>query len=363
MKNCVYINILIVLFLIFSCAYIYPLFLNYKRSALKNRCGLHFNEMEINEKDSFYIHLFSNVETHESFRNNTVAKFVTKLAEKITLTDEYEVGLSEISYTKSWYNLKENASLGIFTTAKEFLDDDEVKLRAGYYPTVESLVEEINVKYKVFESTLYKNFIKRAPALRYDSIINRVFVISGVTFDSEKLAYPNLTNELELILGLRFHSNESLLSYLWDEERNEFKSIEEINLKHHIIHTNSSDTNTSTKHIVELESPYPVQFNIHNMHLLVYCSIIQPVLVGNTYSKLLRLVEIPKKAKFGEQCVIRYPEPFYYPLLSQEFEVIEIVIRDDTGELIPFDFGRSTITLHFRKKSTDDIKSIRRILH
>jgi hypothetical protein len=52
--------------------------------------------------------------------------------------------------------LKENASLGIFTTAKEFLDDDEVKLRAGYYPTVESLVEEINVKYKVFESILYK---------------------------------------------------------------------------------------------------------------------------------------------------------------------------------------------------------------
>ncbi len=42
----------------------------------------------------------------------------------------------------------------------------------------------------------------------------------------------------------------------------------------------------------------------------------------NIRTNLLRQVEIPRKAKFGDQCVLRYPEPFYYPVVSYEFESI-----------------------------------------
>jgi hypothetical protein len=36
--------------------------------------------------------------------------------------------------------------------------------------------------------------------------------------------------------------------------------------------------------------------------------------------------------------------------MTKDFETIEIHIKDDTGESIPFEFGRSIIVLHFRRK-------------
>ena len=39
------------------------------------------------------------------YPDNTVAKFVTKLPEPIKLEGEYEVGLAEIIYPYTWYNI------------------------------------------------------------------------------------------------------------------------------------------------------------------------------------------------------------------------------------------------------------------
>jgi hypothetical protein len=63
----------------------------------------------------------------------------------------------------------------------------------------------------------------------------------------------------------------------------------------------------------------------------------------------LRVVEVPRKAKFGEQCVIKYENLQYRPILINEFESIAISIKDDGRELIPFKFGHVIVTLHFKK--------------
>jgi hypothetical protein len=334
-----------------------------KNSILKKWCGLEdYNNsiMGNTTNDSFFVYLFSNVKSHESHRENTVAKFVTKLAEKINLTDEWEVGLTEISYTKSWFNIRENQSLEVFTTENEILQSSEAILRAGYYKNIEELVIGINKVFKVFESKTFAQEVKRAPALRYDRIINRIFIIHGISPQENKYVFPKLSEELELTLGLRLSENVIYLSNFSDN-RNNFMPPESIKLKDYVNYLNKS--NPSDKLLVELEAPYAVQFNVCELHLLVYCSIVEPVMVGNTYSKLLRQVEIPKKSNFGDQCVLRYPDPFYHPLISNVIETIEINIKDDTGEIIPFDYGRSTITLHFRKRPTDELTTIRRILH
>jgi hypothetical protein len=107
-------------------------------------------------------------------------------------------------------------------------------------------------------------------------------------------------------------------------------------------------------HLVEIQSPFPVQFNATELYLLIYCNIVKPVMIRNIRTNLLRQVEIPRKYKFGDQCVLRYPEQFYYPVVSYEFESIEIDIKDDTDQRVLFDFGRSTVTLHFRKINASD---------
>ena len=41
--------------------------------------------------------------------------------------------------------------------------------------------------------------------------------------------------------------------------------------------------------------------------------------------------------------------PIYIPLNRREIKDIEVQICDDTGELVPFDSGKSLMMLHFKK--------------
>ena len=322
-------------------------------------CGV----MEIEENDSFYIHLLSNVESNQSYRENTVANFTTKLAEKISFNEQWEVGLSEISYTKSWYNIKKNIFIDVFTSEiGTKYGSNECFIRAGFYQSIYTLIEEINKKLKCLERGKLKDLLKRCPIIRYDPIVNRTYVEPGKTIDDKFFVYPALNKELELLLGFSFHENENYFSFFWHQKEQRMRLAHEISLKKFIDYTRIVENSDRDYFVTELESRYPVQFNICDMHLLVYCSIIQPILVGNTYSKLLRQVEIPRDVKFGDQCVVRYLDPFYYPVIGKEIETIEIHIKDDSNNTIPFDFGRSSITLHFRKRVSDDNKFVRKLL-
>ena len=52
---------------------------------------------------------------------------------------------------------------------------------------------------------------------------------------------------------------------------------------------------------------------------------------------------------FGDQCVISYTNPIYFPLRVESFQNISLELRDDAGVLIPFQFGRTIVTLHFKR--------------
>lgn len=86
---------------------------------------------------------------------------------------------------------------------------------------------------------------------------------------------------------------------------------------------------------------------IHSFY--IYTNIVKPSLVGDSNIQILRVVPIPGNSEFGEQVVQIYKNPQYVPLLMTDFDTIEIDIKDDTGNRIPFIFGRSIITLHFRR--------------
>jgi hypothetical protein len=95
--------------------------------------------------------------------------------------------------------------------------------------------------------------------------------------------------------------------------------------------------------------------------LFVYCNIIKPIIVSDTEVPLIRRVEIPSDKKFGQTVEINYSLPEYYPLVSHEFQSIEIDIKDDTNKKIEFAFGRVSIALRFRKKN-DGFKSLQKLL-
>ena len=85
----------------------------------------------------------------------------------------------------------------------------------------------------------------------------------------------------------------------------------------------------------------------HGFHdLYVYCDIIQSQYVGDALVPLLRIV--PVEGKDGERISKSFIRPQYVPVSGRQFETIEVNIKPDTGEFVPFEFKRVLLTLHFR---------------
>ena len=84
--------------------------------------------------------------------------------------------------------------------------------------------------------------------------------------------------------------------------------------------------------------------------LYVYSSIVEPRFVGDKFAPLLRIV--PITGRHGEMVTARFDHVQYIPVLSREFGSVETEIRDDTGRQVPFERGKVTVTLHFRRCSS-----------
>ena len=95
-----------------------------------------------------------------------------------------------------------------------------------------------------------------------------------------------------------------------------------------------------------ISSSIDMTAGIHSIY--VYSDIIKHSYVGNSMAQLLRRVDVPL-VPYGAQISHIFPAPHYHLLCDQTFGSIEIVLKDDADRLIPFRFGRSIVTLHFRR--------------
>ena len=83
--------------------------------------------------------------------------------------------------------------------------------------------------------------------------------------------------------------------------------------------------------------------------IYVYCDIVEPQVVGDTNAQLLKT--IPVEGKFGDVIAKTFTNIQYVHIQTRSFENIEILLRDDTGDPVPFERGKVVNTLHFRQHS------------
>ena len=332
--------------------------------------------------NSFYVHLPShNVASRD---NNTVGRYTTHLKQPIRFGFDWEVALTEISYTKSWYNVNGESSCSVLSFGLELdktdkfikyvehrdadktilvsedksMDPDEtiiinlpvgnlenietasglldnttlasntssnylykILIEPGYY-TTKDLIETIN-------SELTREQIKLEPNASFSRVPwlelgkdGHVSTLTGKRKTGDKMAdtFLNISGDAAKVLG-----------FSWDGVE-EFREV---------------NTSYGKKH-KKTSSEYPDRTGgVYSM--FVHSDIVKSVHVGETMSNVLRIVEVPEKSAFGEQVTISYAEPQYKRVASNEISSIEIYIKDDRGSYLPFRFGRTIITLHFRK--------------
>ena len=248
------------------------------------------------EDSHFFITLPSN-SSMGVYPGNTISNYITKLSRAVNLNGEWEVGLSEIQFEKSWFNVRKRENWVYFRPSPRaaYLAGE---ISTGYYPDVETLIEAIHQTLQKMDTGALQNV-----KLTFNKVSNRVGIeVSG----DVTIAF---SNDIAVVLG--FESGFAPISKT-------------------------------------MTAPLTPNIQLGIYSLFVYCNIAQPQMVGDSQVPLLRIV--PIEGRYGDYITRSFQSPQYIPVSRKSFDSIEIDIKDDTGRNISFESGKSVVTLHFRLK-------------
>ena len=246
------------------------------------------------EVTQFYLHLPSN-SSLDKFPNNTLTEYRVGLSQTVNLIGDWELALTEIHYPHSWNNVRGNFQNRFYLRNQEsFGIWEALIIPPGHYSSIEDILSKMNEL--IDNEKSFSDDVK----FSYDTLTRKVTV--------------HLQNDTELYFGdigyvLGF-SPEEVISKSSTAER-------EVDLEH----------------------------GFHDLY--VYCDIIQPQYVGDTLVPLLRIV--PVEGEDRQRISKSFLRPQYIPVSRKQFESIEVNIKRDTGDSVPFEFGRVLLTLHFRQ--------------
>ena len=339
--------------------------------------------------DSFYVTIPSNDLKYSE--TNSLASFRVDTVEPLHVGDDYEVGLAEISYTSSWYNLTTDGYVGLsigqeihYHTVKagryadaylltnelinaleaiiydfaivdpdEEEDDDDSVEPENLVSSLKAPVDEEPVEVSPEELKALSDFTRNIrgaldfkinPKISFLGNVRKFEVQHGILQESQMK--PSPFSDRKAII----YMSENLIEFLGLRKRDlGFRSI--VDHRVNVISKTAKDVYVKLFPLEARETqenrPFDETGGIHS--LFVYSDIIKHNLVGSSYSQLLRVVEIPSATAFGNQVKISYSKPFYSKINQSTITSIEISIKDDTSQDILFQFGRNYVTLHFRR--------------
>jgi hypothetical protein len=97
------------------------------------------------------------------------------------------------------------------------------------------------------------------------------------------------------------------------------------------------------------EAPYKPDLLRGIYHMYVYTDLCENIHVGNVQVPLLRAVPL-QDLSYGQVKSYTFTKPIYVPLAKREFDSIEVQLRDDSGDLLPLDEGKSVLVVHIRPR-------------
>lgn len=281
-------------------------------------------------RDQFYLTLPSNSSINY-YPTNTTANYTTHLPRSINLSEGgWEVALVELHYPCTFPLLSEKATL----TVNMYSVGSSVTIVTQDAKTIAERAKEIYETVRRVEppdsfSSLEEllTVINRAAdeinvEFRADPGTKRVTVVLGAG-----VARLKISPQLSRVLGFDGDASRGIIN-----------------------------ANVDAQHIQTGPLPADTRLALPQT-AYVYCDLVEPQFVGDTMAPLLRVVDIDtggNRYQYGANRVVRFHDPHYVGLIKGEFDSVEIDLRDDTGEPLPFGFGTSSVKLHFRKSGRSD---------
>ena len=274
--------------------------------------------------DNFTVTLSSNASS-DVYPTNTLASFRTCLPTTIELDGKWEVGLTEITYPRKIYNVRESTfNFYYHVGGKKWMKN--CKVGRGVYTDIEQIIEEMNRGIHYARDVWNKEQLKKHFSWKID--LEGKFMLNYPDTARFAAKYPDLFH----ILGCKQVTNP------W---------------KHPPLYH-------------DMPSYFPV--DIHHWHqVYVYGDFIEQQFVGNSRAPLLNTFPLfnpqqmpPKEEEekpggtfgYGACSFVSFPNPTFKNVSRKNLIDILIDLRTDTGDLLPFvGVGPTTVTLSFRRKN------------
>jgi hypothetical protein len=238
----------------------------------------------------------------ETYPENSISRYTTKLSDRIELDDGYEVGLAEFMYPHTWFNFDNSDEMFWLGVRIDSQETRKFVFKSGYYIDGSAFATDLNrqtarAMIDVAYLFMHVRFTFNPSTLK-------------ITIDTNGGSWLNISDEFMKFLGYPGG---------WPTR---------------------ARTSMTASELLDLN---------RGLNLIyVYCDIAAFSIVGDVKTPLLRVCNI--SGRDGEVIRTIFTHPQYVPLGRTEFETIEINISDELGRPIPFMHGKCLVTLHFRPK-------------
>jgi len=234
------------------------------------------------------------------YPNNTTAQFTTKLPKHFDLTGDWIVSLKEISVPITLVNVAANTYIfQIRDTASE-TTTETLKLPASTHINISTIIADVNSLIKA----------RYGISLRSHMVNNRRWV----RFELNNARYSiRLNGPLSELLGYR-----------------------------------AGRVFVRGRNAADNPPKLPGIDLLHNLY--VYCDIVENVIVGDSSTPLLRIVEVTRdETRTRIHTVIN--TPLFVPIRKKSFDTIAIWIMTNEGKPAPFpdNVGHSHVVLELKK--------------
>lgn len=260
------------------------------------------------DTNSFYVSLPSDTASPEFLHSNKITHYRTRLAERLVFNaSQWETTLSSFSYKNSWSNVRDGTfevkkihnTTGAITTFKPYV-------RVGRYDNLLDLIQEIKQVLATHEVDQKGTTLGDVINFYYEHISDKCYaIIRNTTGYSIKI---KLNSNLCTLMG--------------------FEVEEELSSGYH-------------------KGKFTSDLNMGFTSMYVYCSMVEPRLVGAIRAPLLRTVPITSQK--NEVHMTEFQHLHYIPVPAMDTDVITMDIRQDNGEPVAFEGGKVEATLHFRR--------------
>ena len=269
--------------------------------------------------------------------DNTLAHYITDLPQR-SLSGEWECGLTEIQHPHTWYNVTEE-DVWFFLNEKYIVGlTPSARLAPGFYKGPVALMDHIN------------NGLKRMVTDKVRAKLNYCPITQKITLHMSP----------DTVFTIPYHSAmKPMLGFRKSAAATAAGGTREY------VHPRlgGPDIGVTPSATVVLsptqtvDGPYSFRREADNVvdmarrfdTIYIYTDVVESRIVGESMAPLLR--SLPVRGTHGATVSERFTNLHYVPLLRR-LRTIEMDIRDDTVRRVPFEYGRVTVTLHFRRRKT-----------